>query len=118
MQNLQKWQSSDSLFSRRRLGAAGIAALIGCVACCSVPLLVAAGLSGSVLSAITFIFRPGSELLIGAAFFAGALAVMAFRRRTKRDAGCCASCKLDGSCCDRGAAAKKSGSGARVLRER
>jgi mercuric ion transport protein len=99
-------QKSEPVLSKRRLGLAGIAAFIGCAACCAVPLLAAAGLGSGAVASLSAVFRPGSELLVGGAVFVAALGVMAVRSRLKRSAasGCGSACKVDGACCDRGAA--------------
>jgi hypothetical protein len=95
---------SESFLSKRRLAVAGIAAFIGCAACCAIPLLAVAGVGGGAAAALSAYLRPGSELVIGIVVFGGALAVMAVRSRLKPSAGGCGpACKLDGSCCDRGA---------------
>ena len=95
---------SDSFFTKRRLALAAIAAFIGCAACCALPLLAVAGFGGGAAAALGAYLRPGSELIVGLVVFAGALSVMAVRSRLKPSAaGCGPACKLDGSCCDRGA---------------
>jgi hypothetical protein len=91
----------EPIFSKRRLGLAAIAAVFGCAACCAVPFLAAASLGGGIAGAISRSLRPGSELIVGGAVFAGTLALMALRSRRRRQ-GCGASCKVDGSCCERG----------------
>jgi mercuric ion transport protein len=94
----------ESFLTKRRLAVAGIAAFIGCAACCAIPLLAVAGLGGGAAAALSAYLRPGSELIIGIVVFGGALAVMAVRARLKPGtAGCGPACKADGSCCDRGA---------------
>lgn len=93
---------AGSVFSRRGLGLAGIAAFIGCAACCAIPLLAAAGLGSGAAATLSSIFRPGSELLVGATVFLGALAVMAVRNRLKPRVACGPSCRVDGTCCERG----------------
>ena len=88
---------SEPILSRRRLGVAGVAAAIGCAACCAAPLLAAAGIGGTVAATLSSAFRPGAELLVGGVGFALALAVMALRKRVQRAAGCGASWQVDGS---------------------
>ena len=99
-------QRSEPIFSKRRLGVAGVAAFIGCAACCAIPLLVAGGLGSGAVVALSSVFSPGSELVVGGAVFVIALVVMAVRSRFAKSvaSGCGAACKVDGSCCDRGAA--------------
>jgi mercuric ion transport protein len=89
-----------SLFSRRRLGLAGLAAILGCAVCCALPFLAAAGLGGGAAAGLGRILRPGSELIVGGVVFAVTLGVMALRRRLKRPAACGPSCRADGGCCD------------------
>lgn len=98
-------QISAPSLTKGRFGLAAVAALVGCVACCAMPLLAAVGL-GSALSALSSVFRPGHELLVGGAFFVITLGGAALWSRFKRgnDSGCGVSCRLDGSCCERGAA--------------
>lgn len=72
--------------SSRRLGWAGLSAVIGCVACCALPLLVGVGLGGSAAACLW----PGAELVVvGVAFLAtlGAMAVGWRVRRRKIDCG-------------------------------
>ena len=95
-------RNTKPLFSKRRLGLAGLAALLGCAACCALPFLAAAGLGGGAAATFGRILRPGSELIVGGAVFVAVLAVMAIRQRLKPFAACGSSCRADGSCCDRG----------------
>lgn len=99
-------QISAPHLTKRRIGLAAVAAFVGCVACCAMPLLAAAGLSGGIASALSAVFRPGHELLVGGGVFVLALGATAVWSRLKGRAqrGCGTSCKLDGSCCDRGTA--------------
>jgi len=75
---------SDTILSKRRLGMAGIAAIVGCALCCTVPLLAAAGLGGGFVATLASVFQPGSELLVGGAVFVGVLGVVALRGRLRR----------------------------------
>ena len=97
-------RKSQSIFSTRRLHLAGLAALVGCAACCAVPLVAAAGIGGGTLAAFTSLLRPGAELVVGGGTFLAALGVMAFLNPFKRGerSECGATCKVDGTCCDRG----------------
>jgi hypothetical protein len=99
-------RKSESFLSKRRLGWAGVAAVLGCAACCALPLLAAAGLGGGAAATLSSIFRPGSEFLVGGAVFAVALSVMAIRNRMRGSAGCGPSCRVEGSGCDNGTAAR------------
>jgi mercuric ion transport protein len=101
-------EKSESLLSKRRLSVAGIAAFIGCAACCAVPLLAAAGIGSGAVSALASVFRPGSELFVGATVFVVVLAVMAISNRLRRGpaASCGTSCAADGTCCDRNVRAR------------
>ena len=94
----------DGLFSKRRLGIAGIAAFLGCAACCALPLLGVAAVGSGASASLTRFLMPGSELLVGAVVFAGALGVLAIRSRLTAPtsaSGCGDSCRADGSCCQR-----------------
>ncbi|WP_437276026.1 hypothetical protein WME90_32900 [Sorangium sp. So ce375] len=99
-------QKSEPIVSKRRLGLAAVAAFIGCAACCAIPLLAAAGLGSGAVATLSSVFRPGSELLVGGSVFVIALSVMAALSRLKKGeaSGCGPACKVDGSCCERGAA--------------
>lgn len=99
-------QISAPTLTKRRVGLAAVAAFIGCAACCAMPLLAAAGFSSGIASALSAVFRPGHELLVGGAVFVLALGGTAVwsRMAGRGQPGCGSSCKLDGSCCDRGAA--------------
>jgi hypothetical protein len=78
-------------FSNRRLGIAGLAAILGCAACCALPLLAAAGPG-----------RSSSFAVFG---------LMAIRRRLRRGSGCGPTCNADGSCCEGTQTASRSGPG-------
>lgn len=81
---------------------AGVAALLGCVACCAAPMLGLIGLGGRAVAALTSIFRPGSELLVGGAIFVLVLTAMAARQRLgrKTNGDCGSACNVGGQCCD------------------
>lgn len=96
-------RSPDAPLSKRRLGAAGVAAFLACAACCALPLLAAAGVGSGALASLAHLLRPGSELIVGGVVFLVALGVMAARNRSKGATACGASCAADGTCCDRGA---------------
>jgi hypothetical protein len=72
---------SPNFLTKRHLGLAGVAALLGCMAACSIPLLAAAGFGGGVFAALAARFHPGSELVVGGTMFLVMLAAMALRRR-------------------------------------
>jgi len=98
-------QLSAPILTRRRLGLAGVAAFIGCAACCAMPLLVATSLGSGIFGALSAVFRPGHELFVGGAVFVIALGTMAIRSWLRKGAagGCGSMCAADGSCCARGA---------------
>lgn len=96
----------EPFLSKRRLGWAGLAAFIGCAACCALPLLVVLGAGSGAAATLTSLLRPGSELLVGGAVFLVVLLVMAIRARMKQEQGCGPSCRVDGSCCDRGTSSR------------
>lgn len=96
---------SEPVLSPRRLGLAGAAAFLGCAACCAVPALAAAGLGSGALASLSWVLRPGAELLVGGVVFVVALGVMGVSSRVRRRAsGCGPSCEASGACCERGAA--------------
>lgn len=87
--------------TKRLVGKAGLAAIIGCAACCAIPLVAAAGAGGGLAGTVSSLFRPGTELVVAAVVFVVSLAVLVVRARRTNE-GCGPSCKTDGSCCDRG----------------
>src|SRR6185503_7496980 len=69
---------------KRRLGWAGLAAVVGCGACCAaIPLLSALGLGG-VAAALAGWFGPGTELIAASAAGALAFGVMMVRERQSK----------------------------------
>lgn len=101
-------QKSESPFSKRRLGLASVATVIGCAAVCAIPFLAAAGLGGRVAAALSSVLRPGSEFVVGAVVFLAVLGAMAVRKRIAPSDGaaCGPSCAVDGGCSERGRAPK------------
>jgi hypothetical protein len=99
---------SEPILTKSRLGWAGLAAFIGCAACCAVPWLTLTFAGTGAATTITSFVRPGSELVVGGVFFTVALAVMAIRRRMNRSQACGPSCKIDGRCCDHGTSSQRS----------
>jgi hypothetical protein len=98
-------QQSKSSFPKRGVGVASAAAVVACAACCLAPVLAAAGLGSSAVTAFAWLFRPGSELIVGGAAFAltlGAAALRNYLRRTEASA-CDGSYRADGR--DRGCSA-------------
>jgi len=79
----------QGILSKRRLAWAGGAALLGCVACCTLPLLAVAG-GGGLLASLGAHIRPGSELVVGGVVFIGALSLGAISswRQRKRATSC------------------------------
>jgi hypothetical protein len=98
-------------FSNRRIGIAGLAAILGCAACCALPLLAAAGIGGGTAAAFGRVLRPGTELVAGPTVFFAVLGLMAIRRRLRRGSGCGPTCNADGSCCEGTQTASRSGPG-------
>lgn len=90
--------SRSTLITKRSLGLAGIAAFGACVACCAVPLLVAAGIGGAALSAVAGFIRPGADLVLGGVVGVGVLGVMAVRARARRAVSCDVACEVGGGC--------------------
>ena len=93
--NASKLEKPTSFLSKHRLGIASLAAVIGCVACCALPWVAAAGIGGSAAAAVGHLLRPGSEVVIGGIVFAATLGIMALRNRLKRPAGSGPSCSVD-----------------------
>ncbi|HEU5075355.1 MAG TPA: hypothetical protein VFU02_14290 [Polyangiaceae bacterium] len=91
MGTLAVQQKTRSFWSRSRLTWAGGAAVVGCAVSCSLPLLAAAAGGGVLTSAARFV-RPGTELVVGVVAFAGALGVMALRRRRKAQEATACGC--------------------------
>jgi hypothetical protein len=91
MNPMEAAPKSDRFLSKRRLGWAGLAALLGCAALCALPLLGAAGVGGAA-AALTHFGGRGSELFVGGGVFVVALAVMAVRARSKIRNGAQDSC--------------------------
>jgi hypothetical protein len=92
-------QKNESFLSKRRIGWASVAAIIGCAATGALPLLAAAGLGGGAIAALSSVFRAGSEFLVGGTVFFVALGALAARERLKGP-----SCNVDGSRREQGAA--------------
>lgn len=91
----------NSLGSKNPVRWAGLAAFVGCAACCALPLLAASGLGGGISASAAAYMRPGSELLVGATVFGISLGVMALLARRKQGRACGPACSADGSCCNR-----------------
>ncbi len=89
----------EPILSKRRLGWAGIAAFIGCAACCALPLLVLAFAGTGASAMVARVVRPGTELVVGVVVFAVTLGALVIRGRTTVTRGCGPTCKTDGSCC-------------------
>lgn len=85
---------SPSFLSKRRLGWAALAAILGCGAVCAAPLLVALGAGSAALTALASVLKPGAELLVGGGAFAAAVVFMAVRPRTSKgtDGGTACGC--------------------------
>jgi len=77
----------EPVLSKRRLAWAGLAALVGCAAACSLPMLAVVVGGGALATAISSVVVPGAEVVVGGLAFAGALGLMAFRARARR-CGC------------------------------
>jgi hypothetical protein len=59
--------NAGPLVTNKSLALAGIAAFGACAASCSLPLLAAAGIGGSVLSGLAGLVRPGADLIVAGA---------------------------------------------------
>jgi hypothetical protein len=84
--------NSLPLFSKKKLGLAGLAAFGACATCCAVPLLAAAGIGGGLLSSLAGYIRPGAELMLAALVGGGVLGAMVIRGRGARAADGETSC--------------------------
>jgi hypothetical protein len=88
------------MVTKLRLGIAGIAAALGCVACCALP-IVAAGLGGTVGTTVGGVMGPGAEVVTGIVAFGASLAAMVGvevwrkRRAMKSNCGCGTTAKRD-----------------------
>ena len=92
-------EQREPVLSKRRLGVASAAAVLGCAACCAVPLLASAGVGSGAVAALSVVLRPGSEIVVGPMIFVLALGFMALRRTPPRNGSCNEACRLDRSCC-------------------
>lgn len=88
-------EKPEPFLSKRRLTWAGLAAIGGCAAVCSLPLLLVAAGGSAAATTIAGFLGAGSELVVGGLAFAGALGVMALRARATRTAACSTSCAID-----------------------
>lgn len=75
---------SPSFLSKRRLGWAALAAIVGCGAVCAAPLLLTLGAGSAALTALASVLKPGAELLVGGGAFAAAIVFMAVRPRVPK----------------------------------
>lgn len=87
---------SSPLVTKRRVAWAGVAAVVGCAACCAAPLLAVMGLGSGAAATITGLMRPGMELLVGFGVFALVLGGTALLHRNRRTTA--GACSVDGSC--------------------
>ena len=92
MNTIEAVPKSEVFLSKRRLGWAGLAALLGCSALCALPMLAAAGVGGGAAAAIARLVRPGAELVVAGVVFAAALGFMAVRARSRMRAGAQRGC--------------------------
>ena len=92
-------EQPERVLSGRRIGVAGVAAVLGCAACCAVPLLAAAGVGSGAVAVLSVVFRPGSGILVGSLIFVVVLGVMAMRRGTAGGGACKSACSIDRDCC-------------------
>lgn len=93
--------ASPSFFTKRRLTWASAAAVVGCAACCGLPMLAIAGVGGGAIATVAALFKPGMELVMGAGLFALTLGVMALIDRRRKRAALArsgAACDVDGGC--------------------
>jgi len=85
MENSRAVVKSEPLLSSRRLGWAGLAGLVGCAACCAFSLAPLLGLASGSAAALSYLFRPGAELMAAGAALVVALGViLSVRSRAQR----------------------------------
>jgi hypothetical protein len=77
-------QHSESIFSKRRLGWAGLLAIAGCAAVCALPALAAALLGASAAAALVSVLSPAVGLGVGGLVFVVVLGAFALRARTRK----------------------------------
>jgi hypothetical protein len=82
-------QHAESIFSRRRLGWVGLAAIAGCSAACALPAIAAAVFGAGAATAVVGVASPAAELAAGGLAFVVVLSVFALRTRTRRPCGLC-----------------------------
>lgn len=90
--------NTSPIVTKKSLGLAGLAAVAACAACCSLPLLAAAGLGGSLLSGLAGYIRPGADLVVAGLVGVGVLGAIAVRARSSNAGGCETSRSTDGAC--------------------
>jgi hypothetical protein len=110
MNTIEGTPKPDSFLSKRRIGWAGLAALLGCSAVCALPILATVGIGGGAAATIARVLKPGAEIIVAGVVFAGALGFMAVRFRARSRAGIRGGC--GGACAiPRGRARSDSQSG-------
>jgi hypothetical protein len=94
---MTKFNQPQTPDTKRRLS--GLAAFGACAACCAVPLLAVAGMSGG-LSAVASYLRPSLDLVFAGSVGLGVSAVLmvAMRARKGASAGCEVACDREGGC--------------------
>jgi hypothetical protein len=97
-------QTKESFLSKRRLKWAGIAAFLGCAACCALPFLALLAAGGGAATATSRYVKPGSELIVGGAAFVVVISILAVQASLKKQRECGPSCRVDGTCCVAGPA--------------
>lgn len=99
--SLPSTRTAKPVLTKRRIGIAGIAAILGCALCCAIPLLAAAGIGGGLATTLSSLLHPGFELIAGVAVFVVVLAgMLVFGRKARAtESGCGPSCAADRSCC-------------------
>jgi len=83
---------SHAFLSKRRLGWAALAAVLGCGAVCAAPLLLTLGAGSAALAALASVLKPGAELFVGGGAFAAAMVFMAVRPSAPKGAEAGTSC--------------------------
>ena len=78
---------ASSSAPKRAFAWAALATVGACAACCTLPLLVVAGVGGGALAAVVAFIRPGVDLVIGASVGLAVYGLLVLRARSQRPSG-------------------------------
>ena len=90
---MKEMKSFKTRIGKRSLAWVTLAGLAGCVACCAVPFVAAAGVGGAALTALAHWLHPGMELVVGGATAGVTLTLLALRAGPR---GSCARAATSG----------------------